>query len=126
MRSLLLSLTLVLASCASPGTVSSSVVKKNLDVISPRTITYIRNDPQAPAGLLWQVELSTNAMRTQAEGKKRLVAERWIERVIAICNVHDTYISGDSALDGVRKAHFLRTSRLFRQLFAEAVGDQGE
>ena len=124
MRALLLSASLLLASCAGTGTVSSKVVKQNLDVISPRTISYIQADPQAPQGLLTQVELSTRVMRAQADAMERLVASQWIDRVTGICNVHDNYVSADAALDGVRKAHYLRTTRLFRQLFAEAAGDQ--
>ena len=113
------------ASCSTVGSVDSELTIRNLDIITTRTLRYIDADPNAPDGLRLQIAQSDAALRVMAQQGERVPAMAAKARVDAICDVHDRYVTADAALDPIRKGHYLRTTQLFRQVYAEGAGGLG-
>lgn len=121
MRIALLSVLLLLVSCATPNTVATSGVSTVGEAVLQRTAAYIVRNGPAPPGQL-------NAIRGDLEAFRDLVSvnpermplpdtegllEPWMD-------LHDAFVSADSTLTPQDIQNYLRSTALLRRLFNKA------
>jgi len=112
----LLSICVLLGSCAAAYSVDAEVTKDLLTPVTQRTQAYVANDPAK----LTEFTSAVDSLRGLVESGDRVPGAQARPYVATICRLHDEGVAADDRLTQTQKLTYMRSCFILRRLYDEA------